>query len=426
MSKRTYDYSTHEEDETENGNETISLLQKFYELEADTSAKIRSLEEDRDRLEAVRANEKAKNETEMNKLQSQIAFLLSKMGDASISMDGTGSIEGADGAEEEWLDDRFSRSGISIETKNAYVPNSSMVIDLNDGNVYEKTENGDGTPLSSSCLNVLEQDKSIVQEQEEWLGGPIINGDIDSVRNPESNNNATMNNLGKSVVNFGGSTIFNFDDESTRKKRKNVRDDSLFKRNKYVKSLGHLDHDTYSLMMLAETFMSRDWFLGFFTFAFQTLIAVQTVSNQLQTSFGDTALGIPVHVEVPVRVVQLLAIIVAVYIQEDVLNAIRIPVILRLNGPNPWQETFRISQNEKTCMVWMMRVLFPNFLKFSQGMVVLLASWIVIVQSNDVVDLLKDFTALFIISYIGKMTYSIFKNCNMHTDTSTHVFFCCT
>lgn len=411
MSERTYDYSTHEEDEIENGNETISLLQKFNELEADTSAKIRSLEEDRDRLEAVRANEKVKNEAEMSKLQSQIAFLLSKVQDASISMDDTGSIKGADGAEEEWLDDRFSRSGISIETKNAYVPNSSMVIDLNDGNVYEKTENGDGTPLSSSCLNVLEQHKSIAQEQEEWLGGPIINGDIDSMRNPESNNNATMNNLGKSVVNFGRSTIFNFDDEGPRKKRKNVRDDSLFKRNKYVKSLGYLDHDTYTLMMLAETFMSRDWFLGFFTFAFQTLIAVQTVSNQLQTSFGDTALGIPVHAEVSVRVVQLLAIIVAVYIQEDVLNAIRIPVILRLNGPNPWEETFRISQNDKTCMVWMMRVLFPNFLKFSQGMVVLLASWIVIVQSNDVVDLLKDFTALFIISYIGKMTYFIFKYC---------------
>ena len=190
-----------------------------------------------------------------------------------------------------------------------------------------------------------------------------------------------------------------------------------------MKSLGFLDHDTYTLMMLAETFMSRDWFLGFFTFAFQTLIAVQTVSNQLQTSFGDTALGIPVHAEVSVRVVQLLAIIVAVYIQEDVLNAIRIPVILRIHGPNPWEETFRISQNDKTCMVWMMKVLFPNLLKFSQGMVVLLASWIVIVQSNDVVDLLKDFTALFIISYIGKMTYSILKYCNVQTDTRSSRFF---
>ena len=236
MSEMTYDYSTHEEEEIENGNETISLLQKFHELQADTSAKIRSLEEDRDRLEAVRANEKAKNEAEMSKLQSQIAFLLSKVQDTSLSIDDTGSIEGTGGAEEEWLDDRFSRCDISIETKDAHVPNSSVVIDLNDGNVYEKAENGNSTPLSSSRLSIIKENNA--QVHEEWLGGPIANGDLDpSLQSQEPNNNATMNNLGKSSVNFGRSTIVNFGrstiiefaDEGPKKKRKNVRDDSLFK-----------------------------------------------------------------------------------------------------------------------------------------------------------------------------------------------------
>lgn len=147
--------------------------------------------------------------------------------------------------------------------------------------------------------------------------------------------------------------------------------DSMMQKRSNSDNLQFLDQDTYTLMMVAKKEYGKEWILGILTFIFQQLLGTMALYNQLKTSFGETVF--PVHAQASVYVVQFLAIIVSVYIQEDVLNAIRIPVLLRMNGPDPWEETLKIPPNKKTSRHWITHVLIPNLLKFSQGMTVLVA-----------------------------------------------------
>ena len=50
-----------------------------------------------------------------------------------------------------------------------------------------------------------------------------------------------------------------------------------------------------------------------------------------------------------------------------------------------------------------MRVLFPNVLRLIGGPLVLVISFAIIVQSDSIIDLLKDFTALILISEIDNI-----------------------
>ena len=188
------------------------------------------------------------------------------------------------------------------------------------------------------------------EDEEQWVEDHIARAEDRYDHNEENPN--------KNPRNFEG-------------KRKTAND--LFFKRRNEKKLGFLYNDTYTLMMLSRNIFGLSWLLGFFVFAFQCLLASQALWNQSTVSFGDSFLNIPVHSQISVRIVQFASIIIAVYIQEDVVSSIRIPVILRFNGPYSWCQTIGIPSEEATFGIWLMHLLLPNFLKFTQGMIVLFA-----------------------------------------------------
>ena len=65
------------------------------------------------------------------------------------------------------------------------------------------------------------------------------------------------------------------------------------------------------------------------------------------------------------------------------------------------------GNGDSTTPLW--HGLVPNILKLIQGLGILFASWVIIVQSNNVVNLLKDYTALLAISTIDDVIFALAK-----------------
>ena len=90
-----------------------------------------------------------------------------------------------------------------------------------------------------------------------------------------------------------------------------------------------LDEDAYTLMMISRNPMSPGYFYGIVAFIIQTLFVAQAIVDELERPFGQSMFNIPAHATIPVRFVQFLALVCSVFIQEDVLSALRIPFTLR-------------------------------------------------------------------------------------------------
>jgi len=57
-----------------------------------------------------------------------------------------------------------------------------------------------------------------------------------------------------------------------------------------------------------------------------------------------------------------------------------------------------------------MRVFLPNFLKLVQGVFVLMASFVIIAGSDNIIDLIKDFTTLLVIADINDVVFRMVDN----------------
>ena len=154
---------------------------------------------------------------------------------------------------------------------------------------------------------------------------------------------------------------------------------------------------------------SRSWTLGLIVFFIQIFLGSLSIVDQNQVSFFDTILQIPIKVSNTVRASQFLALILSIMTQKDILDSYKILVLLSWKS-NKWQALCHLDESETRFSIWFARVAIPNILKILQGTVVLVTTFIVILQSDDVVDLLKDFTALFIISQIDNIFFYFAEN----------------
>ncbi|GFH56480.1 hypothetical protein CTEN210_12956 [Chaetoceros tenuissimus] len=197
-----------------------------------------------------------------------------------------------------------------------------------------------------------------------------------------------------------------------------------------------LQEDTYTLMMISSKGFFWHWFLGLLVFISQLGLGILTIYSQLQTSksdFNDTFLQIPIRTRTEVSILQVFSIFIVVYSQEDVFNAIALLIDSRHipmerlsvdsvttprddDNKDTSKETSFEDDDERAAnkhyvgswrLSYLVQILLPNIFKFLQGISVLIASFIVILQSTDVIELLKDFTALFVISSIDDIIFSI-------------------
>lgn len=85
-------------------------------------------------------------------------------------------------------------------------------------------------------------------------------------------------------------------------------------------------------------------------------------------------LQIPIKTKTEVTFLQMFSIFVAVYSQEDIFNAIALPIDLRLNGPHPWGGIPIVENDKDSKNAWVLKILIPNICKCLQGFIILTAS----------------------------------------------------
>lgn len=191
-----------------------------------------------------------------------------------------------------------------------------------------------------------------------------------------------------------------------------------------------LEEDTFSLMML-NPICSWAYVLGIVTFFAQfALVILLLVANferefeQLQDGGVNedkrTYLSIPIGVPQSVRVGQYFVAILSIWLQADVQIAIQYLFLLRSGTTN--METLKRHQvanmgqqgsgtnQKKANFLFMIRAVYiPNFLRLVQGLLVLIMLTLLIVQNNDYIELLMNFTALYVISEVDDIMYKLVR-----------------
>ena len=96
----------------------------------------------------------------------------------------------------------------------------------------------------------------------------------------------------------------------------------------------------------------------------------------------------PLTNDIYATIAQLITIILVLATQSDILSALQTLVILRFRSDVAWDEMIGEAGNRSFNM-WFMRIFVPNMLKIIQGVAVLFASFLIIVQSSEIIELLK-------------------------------------
>ena len=201
-----------------------------------------------------------------------------------------------------------------------------------------------------------------------------------------------------------------------------------------------IDEDTFSIMMTSKV-RSLGWKLGLGTFAFQmTLIISILLMRFQQQSEGTTPFDTPIRVNNEVRHGQVWAVILSLHFRKKILTAIDYLIAFRSSLPvnkdsgfyrllvdddDADHELHRRQRNDFN--TWFLRAIVPNCLKLIQGISVLFVALIVIIQSDKLVGLLRDFTALYILSEIDNIVFKIAskgyfgENLKARTENVKHV-----
>jgi hypothetical protein len=176
-----------------------------------------------------------------------------------------------------------------------------------------------------------------------------------------------------------------------------------------------LEEDTYSLMMLSKP-CSREWALGILTaFIFQLYLGILVLLTLYQkyqnvcynTRSSCTPYNVPIRAPLEVTLAQGIAILLVLASQTDLLSSVYTLSTLRHKFDHvPWDSLIG-EEGNRTLRQWNTRIMFPNVIKFIEGATIIFASFVVIIQSRDIIDLLKDFAAVLIISQADNIMFNL-------------------
>jgi len=216
---------------------------------------------------------------------------------------------------------------------------------------------------------------------------------------------------------------------SSYKQHRRNRLSILYGVNKDANIKGELERDMYTMMMLSHwkhrsfripkwcccswcrnkyyvvfvPLPSKSWLMGFAVFSVQLALGVLIIADQVEDDFAAT-MNIPPRNDPVVRIGQFMAVVLALFSQTDITITLYNLFQLWYGSKSQWNKVIG-EEHDTSFNLWLGRIFVPNVLKISQGVIILIASIIIILQSSDIVELLKDFTALFVISSVDDIFF---------------------
>eukprot|EP00979_Chaetoceros_neogracilis_P013875 scaffold4135_cov177-Chaetoceros_neogracile.AAC.2 len=182
--------------------------------------------------------------------------------------------------------------------------------------------------------------------------------------------------------------------------------------------------------MMVYNPLTPAWNIGIFSFILQMLLLILILISQLKEGDRSTFLNVPYQIDNIARIGQYAVTFLCLLSQEDVLTSFQSICALWKCDCTAFQKLFVNSHDlsasghdlfahyddspiqaaaeakRKYCdHFFYFHILLPNLLKFFQGICVLAVSLVIIVKGDNLVDLLKDCTALFIVSTIDNVVF---------------------
>jgi hypothetical protein len=156
-----------------------------------------------------------------------------------------------------------------------------------------------------------------------------------------------------------------------------------------------LPTDTFSFLIICPNLQSRAFFLATVVFSFQIAIYAVLAYDITNLSNPINPLKFPVNVETPVRIAEAFAIVVAIITQDDVRKAVN---LLR-DGYD--QELLADAFPGATKGKWFLSIV----LRAIEGFLGLLLTFLLIMQSSTVLDLLLNFLAMEFVSQLDDAVF---------------------
>eukprot|EP00985_Skeletonema_marinoi_P013775 scaffold6873_cov72-Skeletonema_marinoi.AAC.2 len=154
-----------------------------------------------------------------------------------------------------------------------------------------------------------------------------------------------------------------------------------------------LCEDTFSFLIYSHV-RSRAFFLATFVFLFQIAIYVVLAIDIINASDPNNPLKFPVNVEGAVRAAEFLAIVVAIITQDDLRKAVN---LLR----DGFDQNLVNAHEGATTKKWILSIV----LRGSEGFFGLFLTFLLIMQSDTVIELLLNFLAM---GFVGQLDDVVF------------------
>ncbi len=192
----------------------------------------------------------------------------------------------------------------------------------------------------------------------------------------------------------------------------------------------NISSDTFTLMMISKPF-HKSWNFGFAIFLIQiALLSLIFSSGGGFLSGGTFSDTIPFKVPSETRASQFIAIFITIMISHDIFMPIKDLTLLWIDR-REWSKVvqgihsgsyYRSMRNFDTedaadgglwgrpvegtrRRTWLLHILLPSMLKFLQGIFVLIITFVIVIQSDNTLDLFKDFAAMQVISELDNVAF---------------------
>jgi hypothetical protein len=214
-----------------------------------------------------------------------------------------------------------------------------------------------------------------VKRCEEGCLLPTPIDDYDDKKDNDINNNNDLQSLRKS------SSISDY----TNRRSSSISD--------YTKR--YLPEDTFSFLIYINI-QSRAFFLAAFVFSLQITILVILSFDIIDLSIAKNPMSFPPNVELPVRTSEALAIVIAIITQEDVRKAVN---LLRDGFDQHLAKAFKGA----TVAKWTLSIV----LRATEGLLGLFVTFLLIMRSSSVLDLLLNFLAIEFVTLLDDVMFAL-------------------